>query len=85
MPIKRSKAKTRVEGIRFTQGQLDAIDRLVATERYGSTRADVVRFFVMRGIAELDELAKAAALTANEAKMPSGPGPQPESSNGELP
>jgi hypothetical protein len=55
MPAKRSRAPTKVEGVRFTEGQLAAIDQLVAGQKYGSTRADVIRFFVMQGIAEFDK------------------------------
>jgi hypothetical protein len=85
MPIKRSHAKTKVEGVRFTEGQLAAIDRLVATEKYGSTRADVIRFFVMRAIADFDGLAERSRRTPSEAKMPLRQRPKPEGSDDELP
>lgn len=49
------KPKPKAEQIRFTQGQLDAIDRLVRDERYGDSRTEVIRFFVMQGIAEFDK------------------------------
>ena len=57
MPTERPKKepKPKAEQVRFTQGQLDAIDRLVANQRYGDNRTEVIRFFVMQGLAEFDK------------------------------
>jgi hypothetical protein len=55
LPTTRTNKKRKPEGVRFTEGQLKALDELVATERYGTTRGDVIRFFVMQGLAEFDK------------------------------
>jgi hypothetical protein len=55
VPAKREKIETSVEHVRFTTGQLRDMDVLVKSERYGTSRGDVIRFFVMQGLAEFDK------------------------------
>ena len=55
MPNTRAKIETKIEQVRFTKGQLRDLDALVKSERYGTSRGDVIRFFVMQGLAEFDK------------------------------
>jgi Arc/MetJ-type ribon-helix-helix transcriptional regulator len=55
VPNTRAKIETKIEQVRFTKGQLRDLDALVKSERYGTSRGDVIRFFVMQGLAEFDK------------------------------
>jgi hypothetical protein len=55
MPRTRHKIETVVEPVRFTAGQIADIDLLVAGQRYGTARGDVIKYFVMKGLEEFDK------------------------------
>lgn len=55
VPKTRAKSKKEVEGVRLTPGQKADLDYLVAGERYGTSRSEVIRYFVMRGLEEFDK------------------------------
>lgn len=55
MPKTRSKSPPKKqENVRLTQGQLDDLDRIVKSERYGTSRPEVIRYFLMKGLQEFD-------------------------------
>lgn len=55
MPKKRNPSVTLVEAVRITQQQAAYLDALVEKGMFGSTRGDVIRYFLMNGLAQLDE------------------------------
>lgn len=55
LPITRTNKKKEVEQVRFTEAQFRAMDVLVDSGIYGTTRSDVIRFYVVQGLAEYDK------------------------------
>ena len=56
MPRKRKPSATVVEPVRITEQQAAYLDALVDKGMFGSTRGDVIRYFLMSALAQhLDE------------------------------